>query len=204
MQMLVQERVTDSDMASAPSTLFVVREVEIARMAPNRSRIAGIRLPGAIVSIDYHFGWKSWTLRTEPFEQRATDYVRYTLPQAVAAFEKLVGLHLPDIRVIEYGVGLYSAASSTISENPWALRDGGTYEVRHPSNGCKRYSAKIRHDRCMVVPLARNGEPITDAEFDPRLWTIEEWKSLRECPAAAQAQTGLSAGPLGLDTTAAN
>lgn len=192
MKIKVQDRVTGSDLISERGVVFVVGELEIVRGVPTRSRIAGAALPSAVVSVDFHHGWGSWVLQTDPYESR-THFVRHRLAEAIEAFEAMVGVELPSIRIVEYGVGVYAARSKGAGENPWALKDGETVEVTHTVYGPRRYKVIKKHVTC-VVPYDRAGFLMSDVEFAPEtVWTIEEWKSLRRVDGVVPTLTAQTA-----------
>lgn len=168
--------------AGQEGTVFVENEVLIERRKPIRQILAianvGEGNEKAQVSVVYHMGLDSWCLCTDFYtKQKAIDYRRMSLPAAIAEFEVLVGVQLPNIKVIEAGVGIYSATSTNPSDNPFALVAGKTYSVC--DKGSKRlvFKAALKHDRIIIL-IEVDGSAL---DYDPAfLLTLSQWQSLRE------------------------
>ncbi|MNG45877.1 hypothetical protein D3C79_37180 [compost metagenome] len=168
--------------AGQEGTVFVVDEVLIERRKPIRQILAianvGEGQEKAQISVVYHMGFESWCLCTDFYtKQKAIHYNRLSLPAAIAEFEVLVGVQLPNIKVIEAGIGIYSATNTNPSNNPFALVAGKTYSVC--DKGSKRlvFKAAIKHNR--IVLLIEDDGAVLD--YDPAfLLTLSQWQSLRE------------------------
>jgi len=169
--------------------VFVADEVLIHPGAkhPSRTVIAMANVGQgddiAMVSVFYHVGFKSWTLCTEyHVKQKATHYERMPLPVAIAEFERVVGVSLPQIKMIHHGVGIYSATTTHQGNNPFALVAGKNYVLvsnrSQPNSGIrKRLKVENKHDRIVMIDL--DGEQ--DGYFDPvQMFSLHDWQDLRE------------------------
>lgn len=189
--MKVCKHITQSDLTANPGEVLVLDTVEIFSGKPDESVLAGIWLPDGdgpglpqVVMVLYHFGYKSWTFVVEHSKQIATKYEPLTLQDAVATFEKRTGCTLPAIRVIEYGVGVYSAQSRYVTDNPFALVDGGFYQVRDPKRGSRQFVADVRNGHTRITfCLNAKGETIPDETYDPAVvLSLADWRSLTRLP----------------------
>lgn len=189
MDIKIQEHITFSDLTANPGTLLVVPEVEIHQGRPDRSILAGICQPDAdgpglarYAMIDFHGGWKSWCLAVEYAIQRATSYQPDTLPKLVTQLETLLGATVPPIKVIEPGIGIYSAQTRYPSDNPWQLKDGGFYTVIDPKRGRHTIIADVRNGVTRISFASADLRTVSET-FDPAVvLSAAEWKSLTPLP----------------------
>ncbi|KVP96962.1 hypothetical protein WJ97_14170 [Burkholderia ubonensis] len=178
--------ITDSDLSANPNQVLVLDTVEIHNRRPNQSVLAGILIvdgdgPGLprLVKVAFHFGWKSWVCSEEYSIQRATRYVRASLPDAIAAFEAAVGIELPDTRVIELGVGVYGSKTRLAAENPFALEHDSRYQVQCKSSGVRRFVVDVRNGRTLIRFLDSQSNAEPDETYEPAVvLSAEDWRSL--------------------------
>ncbi|KVP17323.1 hypothetical protein [Burkholderia ubonensis] len=184
--MLNCSNITDSNLSANPNQVLVLDTLEIHNNRPHRSVLAGMHLadrdgPGLprLVKVEYHFGWRSWVFSEEYSIQRATQYVRATMPNAIAAFEAAVGVELPDTRVIELGVGVYGSKSRLASENPFALENGSRYQVTCKTSGVRRFVVDVRNGRTLIRFLDSQGDAEPYETYAPAVvLSAEDWRSL--------------------------
>lgn len=180
-------------------------EVEVTPTGHSRSCIALAHLEsvpgchederGVLLAIMFHVGRSSWAIETEYMSiQRATTYTFGPLPDMVRAFNKMAGITLPEIRVIDPGVGIKSARGEMLS-NPWKLEDGHIYEVETNYRGRVKFEARCRpgeEDRFQF--LSDDNQPLVTGEYrgwrSPRIeLSIPAWNSMRNLTAEANAMT---------------
>lgn len=188
MKTITCNRVTDSELGSHPAQVLMLDTLEIQRDGPVQKILAGVSLPDGdgpglarLVKVEYHYGWKSWVLSIEHSAQIATRYERKPLPDAIAAFEAIVGVEIPDLRVIEYGVGVYGAQTRYAARNPFALVNGLRYQVQSKARGIRQFEVEVRDGRTFIAFLDAVGGPVHDETFEPAVvLSMDDWRSLIE------------------------
>lgn len=137
--------------------------------------------PGLVreLELSYHLGRKSWMVCIGHSIQKADEQLYGTLRESVALFEKLTECELPDIKVIDLGIGIYSAKTQYQADNPYALRDGMFYAVRNKIGVRKTFVADVENGRTRISFVGANGHP--SETFDPAVvLSAEEWRSLTQ------------------------
>lgn len=183
-----------ADLFDAPLQVLAVPEVSIERVAsqgadggigldPFPATVVGVYLPATgasrFVTVTYHFGFRSWCCHVEHQAQKAPEFDRApSLEAAIARFTALTGISVPEIKVTEYGVGIYDARTGPGSaENPWRLEDGEQIEVFHKTYGWRRFIV-IDSPGGQLIDQIVDGAPQHFASRAAYL-TCSEWKSLR-------------------------
>ena len=135
------------------------------------------------MQLTFHYGREQFVVIDESLPLSRSMWFG-TLPECVARFERIAQCKLPEIKVIEYGVGIWEAHSSTVSENPYALKPGTRYEVK---------SRRANHMICYVAVLEGESVKVKDEfgyVYDPaQIWDLDQWLSLREAAPSVQLAT---------------
>lgn len=185
--------ITFSDLSVQPGVVLSAQEVEVFQGKPSKDILVGVCLPDAdgpalhrYVTIEFHCGRMAWHLKTEHSIQRATNWEIGILPDLIRKFESLVDVTLPEIKIFEIGLGIYSARSRYASENPWQMQNGMFYTVRDPQRGLRTIVADVRNGRTLIAFVPNDDKPICGMEtYDPSVVLTEhEWRSLT--PSAKQ------------------
>lgn len=176
-------------------SVYVVNEVTLDRGKPDKWILAAslINTPidssGAILTIGFHGGRGAWHLITEyKTAQKATDMQIGTLAEVCKRFAQAAGISkLPSIKVIEPGVGIYDATNKYTTENPWAMKDGETYEFTRRDGRNEQWIASVRNGVTKVTRA--NSDELSFENFDPALlFNADEWKSMRIAPEPSEIE----------------
>lgn len=195
--MQIKDRVLLDDLRSHPGEVVALKECELHAGRPTGASIlAGICQPDAdgpgyprYISVVYHFGRKAWHLHTEFSIQRASSWQPFALAEAVERFESVTGTKLPDIKIIDLGVGIYSARSRYTNDvtDPFALKDGVFYTVRDPKRGSRTLVADVR-DGTARISFIDPENPTFMETYDPLVvLSAHEWRSLTPIDPAVTA-----------------
>ena len=187
MNIQVVNSLTFSDLHTTDQVL-VRASVQCYCGKPNAGLLVGVRLPEEAhphlmryVMIQYHYGRKSWNLMIEHSIQKANEFYPDTLPNVVRHFEQLTGVTLPLIKVIDVGIGIYSAQSRYESDNPFRLEDGKFYTVADRLRGRRAFVADVRHGVTRICFVESDGG--LSETFEPAVVLSEsDWLSLKPLP----------------------
>ncbi|WP_155629654.1 hypothetical protein [Burkholderia territorii] len=180
------ERITDSTLLVQCPAILVLPMLEIVHQRPVSPVFAGYYMrngdgPGLarVFKVEFHFGRASWCFSVEHSAQIATQYQFGTLRDSITCFEKATYVELPDVPVFDYGIGVYGAKSLSTADNPFALVDGGRYEVHSRARGVRRFVANIRNGRTLLSFITSEGALESRDTYEPHIVLgIEDWKSL--------------------------
>lgn len=153
----------------ADNEIFCVSEV----VHSEDRLIASARLPGGQrLSIEYHIGRQSWVL-TDESKPLSQQYTFASARDCVLEFEKMLGIKLPPIKMIERGAGVWEVHGKYATDNPWRLEPGNNYEVVDARGVSRKYTVKGDGKVTLV-----DGDP--EQSFSPTaIWGVPEWRSLR-------------------------
>jgi hypothetical protein len=192
-KLVLCEHITEAELAANRGKVLVLSSLEIYHQRPTKSIFAGYWMtdgdgPGLdrIISVQYHYGRMCWHLVVEHSAQIATNFRSGTLAQVIELFEDAMAVDLPDVRVVDYGNGVYGAKTNRSLDDPFALVDGGKYEVTSRAQGTRELVASVRNGRLLVSFLRRQGAVDEGELYEPHLVLgAEDWKSLKRVPAVA-------------------
>lgn len=179
----------------ATEAVLVRDQVQLFRGKPQagHSIIASAKLPEEsqpgmlrFVTIQYHYGRQSWNLMIEHSIQKQTEMIPDILPNLVQRFEELVGVSLPVIKVIDVGIGIYSAQSRYMSDNPFRLENGKFYTVADRLRGRRTFVVDVRHGTTRISFIESDGS--LSETFEPAVVLTEsDWLSLAPLPEDKEA-----------------
>lgn len=191
-EILIKSPIISRDIYDAKDIVYVVPSVVISpHNGATPNVIAGACIDsqidpnGVCISIIFHQGRKSWCISREYKSiQKATSYDIDYLPNVIEKFEALVGMKLPEIQVIEHGVGVYPAASRYVDSmpNPWKLVESEQYQVELRGE-IRQFIVKMSTGSISRIAFISESNPGLHETFDPmHVFTQSAWESLVKSP----------------------
>lgn len=131
------------------NVIFVTIEIKTQRQVPLHKMIAfamiGDGEKKVELSVVYHQGLQKWCLAKRICAEQIDAHLEpMTMPDAIAEFERQVGVTLPLITVCDSVFGVYNAKSHNPVDNPFALVDGRKYRVTMDQLGKRIFQAKLK------------------------------------------------------------
>lgn len=187
------DRFTESDLLNERGVLFVVPLVELDGGGPsNTPFLAGVCYPGGrgdkleMQSIFWHHGRARWALSdgSLPLSQSLQFGC---LPDLVRDFEAAHQVELPQIKIIEAGVGIYAAKTRHLNsaDNPYRLLPGRYQTVGKLG---KRREFDVR-DTGFIQFIGDDDHPEHNLYEARLVLTLADWKSLRQVQVASKKVT---------------
>jgi hypothetical protein len=186
------DKITFGDLHANIGTALVLRKLEISFDGrPEQTILAGVGQKNQDSScwtqIRYHYGRGTWQLlheKASEFSSPATMVREGLLPDLIDAFEKRLGVTLPETHVIHLGVGLYSSKDRNLTENPFAMKNGETYRVVNKRGVARNFKAQVINNSIQIAVVSAHDELLEF--FEPRyILSREEWLSLKHVPGDA-------------------
>lgn len=171
--------------------VWVRAEIGIEQGKPTCARLAevylsdsdGMAFDGREVAIQFHYGMGSWTLMQDD-GKRAIQFERGLLPDIIEKFSALVGITLPEVWILEPGVGRYRAASRFITQDrnyDAGLVQGATYSLEYAPGRERLFVPKTRMGVLEVCFLDDEVNQDGQLRFglDATTLTLTQWQSIK-------------------------
>lgn len=188
--------------------VWVRAEIGIENGVPTIDRLAEVFLSpsdehaqqniGTEIAIQFHAGLKSWTLMTDNGRTKI-EYEPNTLSEVITHFEERVGIKLPDVWMIEPGVGRYRAAEPFVAEDrAWnaGLVLGATYSCEYKPGDVRQFvvtkgkgalEIAWKHDEA-------NADGVMRFSFEAKYMTLQQWQTIKLVSLPAQPFAAADAG----------